>query len=499
MADIIVGRGGSLPLGMRLRLRDLGEGIYARENYVANIADGVPVSFSQSTSNGRTWIVAKGQLNKLRLRPQILNEHTESSREIQGTVDASTIVGQIFKASQDNINGLMITLESTGGTVLDNFESYANDAALQIVWVKGGTNEARLETTIVKTGTKSMNLPLDVAADSWVKTAIATDYTDYTFGFDYYQDKEFDKAQVSLFIGDGVNTKSIQLPLIKNIWSHFQINEKAMDEDGGGTTDITAITKIGFRVDKKEIGKNGYVDNLVATPPPGEVELRLWDMGADIPISGITALDAGTQYTQLGDIGFEEVVGAASIYLSLKGGKRLYNIDEFVAGVALEIPTNEVLTAGHYYGVTIHYVDTEVDVYGPDSSFGINYYVNGYAFTAPDTATPLTQVGANSDLMFGILSVQDVYINTVVKFFDAQPGVNATEFIFVEDENMKITDLIVGAFRPLQQVQAEFDRAPVLLNKGGKFEVYLNDDFTDGVTAASVLIGYLYEPPTVNG
>jgi hypothetical protein len=466
---------------------------------VVNIADGVPVSFTKGTSNGKTWIVAKGQLNKLRLRPQVLNEHVESSREMQGVVNASTIVGQIFKASHDNINGLMLTLESAGGVTLDDFESYANSAALQGVWVKGGANQALLETTIVKSDTQSMNLPLDAINDDWVKTVTSTDYTDYTFSFDYYQDREFDKAKVAFFVGDGVNTKSIQLPVEKNTWSHFEVNEKAMTEDGGGTTDITAITKIGFRIDQKEVNKNGYVDNLGVTAPPGEVELKLWDMGTSPPISATTALDDGTQFTQLGDIGFNGGTGAASVKLSLRGGKQMYLVNEFVAGVALEIPTNELLTANHYYALSLHYVDTDVDVYGPDSSFGNNYYKSGYAFTAPDTATPITQVGVNNDLMFGILSTQAVYINTVVKFFDAQPGTNATEYIFVEDRNMSITDLMVGAFQPLQQVQAEFDRSPVLLTKGGKFEVYFNDDFTDGVSAASVLIGYLHEPPTVNG
>lgn len=499
MADITVKRGGMLPMEMKIRLRDLGGGIYARESYAANKADGVPVSFTKSTSNGRVWIVAKGQLNKLRLRPQILNEHVESGREVQGVVDASTIVGQIFKASRDNINGLMLTLESAGGASLDNFESYANSAALQAAWVKGGTNPALLETTIVKSGVQSMNIPLDILDDGWIKTISSTDYTDFTFDFDYYQDREFRKAKVAFLIGDGTNTKSLQLPLEEDMWAHFEVNEKAMDEDGGGTTDITAITKIGFRVDQKEVNKNGYVDNLTATLPPGEIELRLWDMGTDIPVSATTSLDDGAQFTQLGDIGFNGGDGVSSVDLSLMGGKRLYRANNFVAGVALEIPTNEILIVDHYYAITLHYIDTIVDVYGPDSSFGANYYQNGYAFTAPDTSTPITKLGTNNDLMFGILSTQDAYINTVVKFFDAQPGSNAVEYVLVEDENMSITDLMVGAFQPLQQVQAEFDRAPVLLPKGGKFEVYFNDDFTDGVSVASVLIGYLYKPLTVNG
>ncbi|GAH28849.1 unnamed protein product, partial [marine sediment metagenome] len=49
--------------------------------------------------------------------------------EIQGVVNASTIVGQIFQASQDNINGINLTLESAAGIAFDDFESYADSAA----------------------------------------------------------------------------------------------------------------------------------------------------------------------------------------------------------------------------------------------------------------------------------------------------------------------------------------------------------------------------------
>jgi len=91
---------------------------------------GVPTGYSKQTANGDTWLLQKGQLNKLRLRPQIMNEHAESSRNIQGTVTSTNIVGQIFKASQDNINGINLTLESAAGADFDDFESYADDAAV---------------------------------------------------------------------------------------------------------------------------------------------------------------------------------------------------------------------------------------------------------------------------------------------------------------------------------------------------------------------------------
>lgn len=467
--------------------------------------DGVPTEFTNGSSNGKTFGILKGQLNKFRLRPQILNEHAESSRVIQGVISSGNIVGQIFKASHDNINGILLTLESAAGSTIDNFESYADSAALQVEWVKTGVLEALLETTIVFSGTKSMNLRLDNLADKWTNTIPSVDYTDFIFDFDYYQDivSGITGATVAFFIGDGTNTKSIDLTVVDiNVWQHFEIDENAMavqaEDDTASPPNMAAITQIGFRVDNKRALANSYVDDLIAIPAPGEIELKLWNMGSAIPVDAITKINDGAQFTQLGDIGINGA-GVASIKLPLHGGKRVYAVNSFVAGVALEIPTNELLILNNYYIITLNYVDTNVNVYGPDSSFSIQYYNNGYAFTAPDEATAISAIGTYNDLMFGIFSTQDVYVNTIVKFFDAEPGVNATEQVLIEDENMVVTDLVVGETRPLQAIQAEFSTKPSLLVKGGKFEVYYNDDFRDTVSIASVLIGYLFEPQSVNG
>ncbi len=91
-----------------------------------NTADNVPLNFTRTSSNGNSYNISKGQLNKLRIRPQILNEHVESSREIQGVVSSGNILGQLFKESHDNINGILLTLESAAGSSIDNFESYGN-------------------------------------------------------------------------------------------------------------------------------------------------------------------------------------------------------------------------------------------------------------------------------------------------------------------------------------------------------------------------------------
>lgn len=461
----------------------------------------IPYSYTKQTSNGKVFLINKGVLNKYRLRPAILNEHCESSRTIQAVVDANTIVGQSFRASSDNINGCLLTLESAEGIVIDNFESYADDAALQVVWPET-TNPALLETTIVHSGAKSMNLPLDALADEWIRTSAPIDYTGYTGEFEFFQDVAYGitGAIVSVFIGDGVNTKSTNIIFeTVNSWEHIEVLESAMIEDQAGTTDITAITQIGFRVVDQRPGGNAYIDNLVSVPPPGSVDLKLYHVGTDPPEDGVTALDDMTQYTELGDRGLNGGSVVAEVHLQLLGGKRLYTVKDFVAGVALEIPDNNILNKDDYYVLTINYVDTEVNVYGPDPAYNKDYYSHGYAFTAPDEATAITAIGPNNDCMFGIMSTQDAYLNTMVKGLDAAPGSLATDTIFIEDKNMDITDVIVGDSLPLQEIQAEFRDRQFLIPKGGKFEVYHNDDPTDQTTLVFVLIGYIYEPPTVWG
>lgn len=453
------------------------------------------------TASGSNFPIQKGQLNKLRLRPQIFNEHAESSREIQGTVDTNTIVGQIFKASQDNINGINLTMESNAAVAIDDFESYADSAALQVEWVEG-TNVALLETTIIKSGEKSMNIPLDVLADAWTNTINSTDYTGYTFSLDYLQTviSGVGGATVAFFIGDGTNTKSIELTIgIAGIWNHFDVLDTSFAEDGGGTTDITAITKIGLRVDVKKATTNGYVDNMAATPAPGTIEVKLWNMGDTIPVSGDTSIDDGVQYEKIGDLGITGLQ-ESSYLLQLLGGKRMYHLNGFIAGTSLEIPTNELLIPDNYYALTFNYVDTDVNIYGANSSYSINYYVNGFAFTATSEAAAISAVGEYNDCMFIIFSTQDVYLIDFAHISDATPGVGSELSYFVEDKNMYISDIMTTSINPALRTTIidELKNVPAFVEKGSKIEEYYNDDITDSVTQITLGVRYKYIPPTIN-
>jgi len=484
----------------RLEIGPKDDDYVTRDNpYPVTTSFGVPKTFTRLTSNTGSSTISKGNLNKIAFIPRILNEQVESSREIQSVVTSSNIVGQVFQASKDNISALMLTLESAAGISLDNFESYANTTALRVEWVKSGTNEADLEETIVKTGDKAMSLLGTVLNDEWVNTITSTDYTDFTGSFDAYFDKEFDKFKVSVFIGDGTNTKSAQLAQKdKNIWGKYEVSEASMSEDGGGTTDVTAITKIGFRIDDAEGGKVSIIDNLIATPPPGDIRIKLWDMGTSIPVAGVTSIDSGNQYVTIG------AALAASYAQPLLGGKRVYHIHEFTAGTNKALPNNPLLTPDNYYIIQLEYIDTDVNVYGPDTSFSHQYYSNGFAFTAPNESTaialPATPAdNTYSDIMFGIFSMQDVYYTSISWRFDAEPNGDSAIHVFIEDTSMVITDMVVDhEVQPEQEFTTDINLRPMFSEDGGKLEFYYNDDHSDAVSKVIGEAKFLYETPETN-
>jgi len=468
------------------------------DNIFSN-SKGVSISYTKQTANSENYLIHKGSLNKIRLRPRILNEQVESSKTLQATVTSTNIVGQIFKASKNNINGIHLAGESAETTVFDNFESYADSGELQAVWEEV-TNVAELETTIVTESTKSMKLPMDTLADEWVRTVVSTNYTNYTGHVHVYQEKEYNKCKLRFFVGDGTNTASIPLLAIKKeIWYNLTINMNALTDDQAGITDLTAITKIGFRVENREAGKAVYIDHMVAVAPPGSVNVKLWDMGITLPTTA-NSIDDGTQYENLGDLGITGVQ-VSEISVELLGGLRVYALKDFVAGAAIDVTGNELLNVDHYYAITINYVDTNFSLYGSDScGAGVSCYTNGFAFEAADEATELTKVGLYNNLNFAIFSVQDVYLINCRFALNETPGSNSSFTMYTKTTAYKRFNTIVASARARLLFQAsDLREMPVFIEKGGMLKSEYNDDYTDDVSEVELGMRYLYIPPTVNG
>lgn len=486
--------------------------------------------FSKQTQNSNQFNIVKGNLNKLRLRPQIQNEHCESSREAMDVVDSATVVGQMFRASQDNINGISLTLESAAtfasidaitsgaGEKKAGTMEYTSDVALQAEYIKTGVVEAVRsvftdDVGVTQDGSFACKMPMDTLADEWRVSLISTDLTGVTFSIKFAQTRAFAQAKMYFFIGDGTNTKSFPLSIATiNVWQTFTITEISMvvesTDDTANAPNMAAITKMGFRVDDRDLNEFGYADSITYQEEPGSIDIELWNMGASLPASnGSVDYTTKTQYTELGDRGIGDGV-VSSIRLRLIGGKRNYHIDELIAGVALEIPSNTILTIGNYYALVLKYVDTNVTVYGANTTFSIDYYTNGYAWKAEvadnliDIIVGAAGAGAYSDLEFQIFSTQDIYIVNSSLFSDVAPGNDANASVFIEDQNMKVTDIIASSQKGgLGRITVAFDTMlrPIFMKKGGKIETYYNDDPTDSVSVILFTMDYLFIPPTIYG
>lgn len=464
--------------------------------------DGVPFVYSKQSANGKLILLMKGQLNKWRIRPQVLNEHVESSRAVQSTVSSGNIVGQIFKASQDNINGISISVKSAEGIAVDDFESYADSPALQAAWQLTGSNLALLETVIVRQGLNSMELPGNTVNDEWAITIASQDLTDYSFSFLFHQTRTYVNLKYVFFVSDGTDRLTSELIVGEvDTWLSFFVNINSMIDSG--TTDVTAITSAGFKVVDSANNEVAYVDLISSIPPAGRINAKLWDFGASLPVSGVDGLNDATQYLELGDKGIDNSV-APEVELTLLGGHELYLLNDFVAGVALEMTTNTPLIVNNYYAITLHHIDTNSDVFGPDTSEGIKYYNNGFAFTAADESSPITAIGEFSDIAFSIFSIQDVYVNTYNQRLEkesgeiADPGINSSLYSHIEDQNMRIIESVTTRIEHGGSGTVIFQK-PMFMPKGSKFEIYLNDDFKDQSFALAGAFAYFYIPQEANG
>jgi hypothetical protein len=459
--------------------------------------------YSKMTSSGEKFAIQKGQLNKLRQRPQVLNEHAESSREIQGVVVSGNIVGQIFKASHDNINGINLAMESAAGDLFDDFEEYADTSALQVEWIASNSaKKAELEQTIFHAGSKSMSLPASGNIDDGWKRDFtpAVDFTGFTGQFWMLATHDFDTVKLRVFVEDSSNNTSSTEIVTADIglWFKYVVDVAALTPDDVTPADITDIIAIGFRVEKKWPASIFYIDDMVSVPKPGSVNIKLFDMGSTMP--GSVALDDSsvTQYEKLGDLGISGLQ-VSEVTVSLLGGFRTYHIDEFIAGVALEIPNNELLIVGNYYAITINYIDTDVSVYGPETSFEIDYYANGYAFTADDESDPITAIGPYSDCMFTIFSTQDVFVVNYGQRADEEPNGGATTNVYLEDCNMTRTALFVSGIQAVQFMDLDLSLRPAFMEKGAKIEQEYNDDFLDSVSTINAGFRYFFVPQVTNG
>jgi len=461
---------------------------------------GVPITFNKQMASEEKYFIQKGTTTDMQWKPQIPTEHVKSDRKVKAIVNDSQWVGQIIKLSSDNINTATLTFEIVGNETFDDFESYASSADLQSVWV-GSNIQPELETSIVYEGSKSMEMDAYYADEDYTRTITASDMTGINGNFRGYFTTNYNNMKWEFYIGDGTNTKSTKLTYNEvNTWIDFNINIDEMTEDQAGTTDVTQITKVGFRCTDASGGwwssDYMYVDLIEKTSNSGLIDIELWDMGNLIPINQTTKLTDGTKYLQLGDLTRSEY--ADHITLDLTYGKKTYHLDKFLAGVSPEIYYNELLTENNYYAIVLKKRNVDVAVYG--SSNYKDYYKNGFAFTTPDNSTNITQISKNADLQFVVFTLDDVYLTNARAIANNEPGDNAEYMSGIDNINLTITDVIIphGQYVP-KTGDIDFINRPIFMPKGSKFNLKYYDDYTDSVTNVILGAQYFYQSRVLNG
>jgi len=469
------------------------------------VSNGIPAEFTKQTVSQNQRIVSKGDVNKVLLRSQVLKEHMDDGNTILDTVDSSTIIGQIFKVSKANINGIALKLASGNVEVFDDFNDYADDTALQAVWVASdpANNDPEIETADPDPyeGAKYMNMSYNWESDPnpyIERTITAKDCRGGAFRFAIYPRITWGEGRFNFFVGDGTNYKRLDVVTTAvDEWQQVTIQVDAMvEDDADNPVDDENITKVGFMVDNwSSASENEWagIDYIEFISGGGSLDLKLWDMGASIPVAGVTAIDDGTQYTTLGDPDLMTPASEITIPLVGAGGTRRYQIDDLVAGIG----GSGALTPGNYYLITLNHVDTDVVVYGSDGSSDL--YTDGFGFTAPDEATAITAIGANQDCMFHIYTADETYVVDCKAIFKASTGATAVNGInsFYEILIMRADGTVESMVT--SKIQAGVMSAstwlrPLHIEEGGKIEMRFSDDYTDDVYKAYLIAEYAYQP-----
>ena len=105
------------------------------------------------------------------------------------------------------------------------------------------------------------------------------------------------------------------------------------------------------------------------------------------------------------------------------------------------------------------------------------------------------------------MSTQNIYITGYhLHFMDTDgladtTGTNSNWITLVESPTKKLKTLTFHDRHPLLSgnYEEKFQYRPVFMEKGGKFEIYYNDDASDDITEIELEYFYLYIEPTPNG
>jgi len=341
-----------------------------------------------------------------------------------------------------------------------------------------------LESTVVKVGSGSLKINITDGAslnDTITKTFTAEDWSSSTsLRFWINQTNDLDKIRMRVRVSDGTNSKTSGEILIinKDTWVEETVLFNSFTEDGGGTTDMTAITSVVFVVSRDQNDEIVYIDHLRRVGDPGTFDLELYDFGTTaVP----TALSQGTLKTWTD--------GHATHTLNASSTKDLIILQEIITG----------LTVNNYYGIRVFNKTSvgDLDLFGESSG---NYYASGRALKSTDNGTTLSNITTgNEDFYFHVYSKLEAYISHIQVVVDKDPdGSNFN--LLIEDSVEKVKSVIINNASILGQLVKDMPvDIPKKVLTTDTLEMYYNDVASTAVTKVGMNVHAYLKPHTPNG
>lgn len=375
--------------------------------------------------------------------PVGLGEHqTNHDDDTVSLSGGNTDIGMVFKSSKlvSRLDRVVIgvAVEPAGAGLFDeDFESYADTAALRVAWVPSDVSNSPndLETGVVFEGTKSQRLTIKVggagSSDTWTHTFSVEDWSDIAdLRFALRLDQDAATNVLRFRIGDGVNTASVVVPQSDaDVWDEKAIPIESFVQDGGSPPSLAAITTIEIEVESNGTNGFAYVDLMDVVGAAGTItaELRAAAPDQQLPTAFGALLATDTVELPVSSDGrvafdFGGVVVEPGQYLIL------------------------ALTAREKPGTIVKIRGTLTDTYS-----------NGQVWTSADDGASLTHV-PGQDAAFATFYWVDGAVQMLSGRFDGDPGQEATLGAFIQD-NDNVTIAHTQVFQHKAQSQIDYNFA----------------------------------------
>jgi len=431
----------------------------------------------------------KGGNNKISISPRVLIENQNDDPANVDDLDGSnTDIGQVFRLSGGitEIDRIHLTIDaivagSGSGSVVtvEDFESYADTAALQAVWVpKDIPNTPNtLETVIIQEGINSMKMASQGAKqksnqDTFTKTFGTTEDWGGRTGIQF-QWRQAAGWLIEIHLHDTAGGESKHAITVSqpDTFELVKLDFANFVAVGSTPVDLTDVKKIEFFIKTSIATADFYVDLIQTYTDAGgggggtTVDLELRDFGtSDTP-------------TTLGTL-------LQTVTIDLATGVKTY-----------EVPISETgMTPFNYYGIVLtNTTATSVKWRGRKTA---NLYNSGFAFKSTDD-TNISATGSGDDMHFLIFAKDRVTFNGLRLIGNASMGEGKFN-VFINDQMTgKTRTAVLLEENTLNRGEANYptkEQTTVAVEMG-KDEVVLidyNDDGTSLVTKVQATVYFTF-------